>query len=59
MQRMQKRLIELGFLSDDADGIYGDNTAKAVSDFQTAEGLPATGKADVETQTRLFGEDSL
>lgn len=56
---MQKRLIELGFLSDGADGIYGDNTAKAVSDFQTAEGLPATGKADVETQTRLFGEDSL
>ena len=51
---MQERLIELGYLKDGADGIYGDNTANAVSAFQSAAGLPVTGKADTETQARIF-----
>ncbi|MBQ1255997.1 MAG: polysaccharide deacetylase family protein, partial [Clostridia bacterium] len=55
---MQQRLIELGYLADGADGIYGDNTVNAVSAFQTAASLPVTGTADIETQTRLFDENA-
>ena len=33
-QRLQRRLIELGFLSDRADGHYGSNTARAVEELE-------------------------
>ena len=34
VQRLQRRLIELGFLSDKADGHYGSNTGKAVEELE-------------------------
>ncbi|MBQ8954228.1 MAG: peptidoglycan-binding protein, partial [Clostridia bacterium] len=40
VKEMQKRLQELGYLSDRADGSYGGNTAMAVAAFQRAAGLP-------------------
>ncbi|MBQ3169385.1 MAG: polysaccharide deacetylase family protein [Clostridia bacterium] len=55
---VQKRLIELGYLENGADGIYGENTAKAVEAFQTQVGLTASGKADVLTQENLFSESA-
>lgn len=51
---VQRRLVELGYLSGGADGIYGANTAKAVKQFQMDSGLAPTGEADPETQTKLF-----
>lgn len=55
---IQQRLVELGYLSGGADGIYGGNTAKAVGMFQNAAGLEATGKADPATQERLFAANA-
>lgn len=41
--RMQKKLIELGFLNSKADGRFGPVTEKALRAFQTANGLTADG----------------
>lgn len=54
VKALQQALIVYGYLSGSADGDYGDMTAKAVSAFQTANGLPATGVADEETLQLLY-----
>ena len=51
---MQNRLIELGYLNDDADGTYGSNTEVAVREFQKNNNLQATGIADPYTQEMLY-----
>ncbi len=38
------------------DGIYGENTTNAVAAFQIREGLPHTGKTDMDTWNLLRGE---
>ena len=35
MRALQQRLIDLGYLNDDADGIFGPNTQYAVRLLQT------------------------
>lgn len=50
---IQTKLKKAGFLSDKADGIYGDNTVKAVSAFQKKLGLPVTGNVDARTLSVL------
>lgn len=55
---LQQRLVELGYLSGGADGIYGENTAKAIKMFQLASGIKDTGKASPETQEKLFSADA-
>ena len=47
---LQQQLINLGFLTGGADGVYGNGTAGAVSAFQEANGLTATGTADAITR---------
>ena len=54
VKMLQEALIELGILDDVADGQFGPNTWYAVSQFQTLNGLEATGNADEETQKLLF-----
>ena len=63
--RLQKRLMEMGYLDgsaktatrgNPADGVYGGSTAAAIQSFQRAHGLPETGVADVETQRLLLGD---
>ena len=39
----QQRLIELGYLSDKADGVFGAKTEKAIQAFQAAQSLVADG----------------
>lgn len=51
---LQKRLIELNYLSGSADGDYGGKTVTAVKQFQDAVGLTANGIADSATQEALF-----
>ncbi len=51
---LQEALIELGYLKGSADGVYGSATAKAVTNFQKKNGLPATGYADANMQALLF-----
>lgn len=55
---LQKRLIELNYLSGSADGDYGNKTKSAVELFQKEANLSATGIADTETQQALFAEDA-
>ncbi len=38
------------------DGIYGEETAAAVSDFQKTRGLPVNGRVDYETWKMLLSE---
>ena len=52
--RLQRALISLGYLNGSADGSFGSMSANAVSDFQTAVGLQATGVATPITQQLLF-----
>ena len=62
VQALQQRLIQLGFLDDEADGKYGKNTESAVEDFQEhliaqgVENVSATGAATPITQEYLFDE---
>ena len=54
IRTLQMALQELGFYTITADGKYGSGTKKAVSAFQTKNGLKATGAADVETLELMF-----
>ena len=47
VKTLQEALIELGFLSGKADGVFGAGTEKAVIAFQMANGLAADGIANV------------
>lgn len=57
--RMQKRLAELGYMSQEScTGYYGDYTKKKVKAFQKNAGLKQTGIADVKTLKRLYADDA-
>ena len=49
VQRIQKRLYALGYLSDEPTGFYGDDTVEAVVNFQTLNGFEVTGMTDEKT----------
>ncbi len=51
--QLQESLIELGLLTGEADGHFGDGTEDAVAVFQEMYGLEATGVADEETLAAL------
>ena len=57
--KMQAALFELGFLTVEYDGLYGDVTAQAVKDFQKKNSLPETGDADTKTLALLFSGSAL
>lgn len=54
VQALQEKLIRLGYLSDTADGIYGQMTQSAVKLFQQEHDLMVDGMAGDETRTLLF-----
>lgn len=56
VKRIQNRLLALGYLSMSAsvDGDYGSTTSNAVSLFQKASGVSATGTADTATIRALY-----
>ena len=54
VRKLQQALIDQGYLSGGADGIFGKNTEKAVRSFQKAKGLEADGLAGKKTQSLLF-----
>ena len=55
VQAFQNLLISAGYSSiGKADGNYGNKTAAAVKEFQEANQLSATGKADLATQIMLL-----
>lgn len=56
--RLQQKLIELGYLTGNADGIYGDATVEAVKRYQSEHGLGANGEADAALQEQILGPAS-
>lgn len=56
---MQNRLIELGYLTGTADGVYGTDTAEAVYYFQKANGLVRDSIAGVNTLERMFSTSAI
>ncbi len=55
---MQQALIDLGYLGGTADGIFGNNTEKAVRKFQRANGLNADGLAGTRTLELLYAKQA-
>jgi len=55
---IQQKLIEMGYLNDVADGVFGGNTKRAVEAFQQVYGLPVTGEVDNELYHRILGANS-
>ena len=53
VKSMQEKLIDLGFLTGKADGVYGKKTTAAVKAFQKANSLKADGIAGVKTLAQL------
>ncbi len=59
VKRVQQRLRDLGYTEVGApDGLFGDATREAISAFQRAAGLPATGEVDCATALALFGAEA-
>lgn len=58
LQKFLKKISEndpqINFLN--TDGIYGEETAEAVRQFQQTRNLPVTGVADFETWEAIFNE---
>lgn len=52
--RLQIRLKQYGYYTMKIDGDYGNGTKRAVSEFQTENGLEATGEADEQTKKLLY-----
>ena len=59
VRAMQERLKELGYLNGTVDGAFGDQTWRAVIDFQRANGLKPDGEAGPATLTRLFEDPTV
>ena len=51
--RVQAALMRRGLYNGDIDGLLGPNTRAALRAFQQIEGIPQTGRMDIETLTRL------
>lgn len=56
VKAVQQRLVETGYLSGGADGIYGEKTAKAVKLFQYLNGMEQTGKVDETVSAALYSD---
>ena len=51
--KVQKKLIQWGYLSGSADGKYGEATRRAVSAFQTRNNLTADGRVGPKTAAAM------
>lgn len=56
---LQMQLNLLGFEAKDEDGYFGENTLKAVNDFQYFYGLPKSNTVDKDFWSKLFYAASL
>lgn len=56
--KLQKRLFELGYLTTEPDGVYGQDTENAIRRFQQKNGFIDDGYAGLETRTMLFSGDA-
>lgn len=59
VEKVQERLIKLGYMNGPADGKYGKNTENAIGSFQRQNELPVTGRVDLDTRNVLFSKDAI
>ena len=59
VKRLQARLTELGYYHGDTDGLFYDETKKAVTAFQEANGLTADGIVGEKTWEKLYSENAV
>lgn len=59
VRRLQQALIQLGFLSGSADGVFGNKTEEAVRKFQKANHLESDGLAGKKTLAVLYAADQV
>jgi len=59
VRKLQQALIDLGYLSDAADGAFGSNTHNAVVMFQAVNSLSADGLAGAKTLEVLYSGHAL
>ncbi|MDD4312234.1 MAG: peptidoglycan-binding protein, partial [Eubacteriales bacterium] len=60
VKNLQKRLIELGYLTAGSDtGLYGNTTVLAVQTFQEYHGLPIDGIAGQETMKTIYSAEAM
>jgi len=53
VQAVQAALSRIGYLSGEADGVLGSQTAGAIREYQRSEGIPVTGTVTPELIERL------
>jgi N-acetylmuramoyl-L-alanine amidase len=53
LKGVQRRLRNLGYAIDKADGKPSETTTRALTEFQAANGLPETGAPDPATRSKL------
>ena len=53
---LQQKLIELGYLTGEPDGVYGPLCEEAVKRYQADNGLEQTGQADPDLLRQLLGD---
>ena len=58
VRKLQQRLNELGYSIGTVDGDFGNKTESALKEFQSDNGIDATGVADDKTQRILFSADA-
>ncbi len=51
--RVQEALMRQGYYKGGVDGVSGPQTRAAIIEYQKAQGLPQTGRMDIQTLTRL------
>ena len=56
VRKLQQALIDLGYLKGKADGIFGNNTEKAVRSFQKANKLSVDGLAGTVTRQLIMSK---
>lgn len=59
VEKLQVRLIELGYLKGQPTGTYDTNTISAVRAFQRKHGLTANGSADSAMEKILYSDEAL
>ena len=53
VQAVQTALSRIGYLSGEADGVLGSQTAAAIREYQRSQGIPVTGTVTPELIERL------
>ena len=58
VEKVQSRLLELGYFTGSVGGNYLDLTKSAVAAFQSATKLNVTGIVDAQTLAKMFADDA-